>query len=89
MLQGIEACPKNEDVWLEAARLQTHENARAVLARGVQALPTSVKLWMQVPDLILHLNFHTLLLISEIFSCFLVLVYMPMKPAPVVGTLLL
>jgi pre-mRNA-processing factor 6 len=47
-VQGIEACPKNEDVWLEAARLQTQENARAVLARGVQALPTSVKLWMQV-----------------------------------------
>ena len=47
-VQGIEACSKNEDVWLEAARLQTQENARAVLARGVQALPNSVKLWMQV-----------------------------------------
>lgn len=47
-VQGIEACPKKEDVWLEAARLQTQENARAVLARGVQTLPTSVKLWMQV-----------------------------------------
>lgn len=47
-MQGIDACPKNEDVWLEAARLQTQENARALLARGVQSLPTSVKLWMQV-----------------------------------------
>ena len=41
-VQGIEACPKNEDVWLEAARLQTQENARAVLARGVQACSTTL-----------------------------------------------
>ena len=56
-VQGIEACPKNEDVWLEAARLQTQENARAVLARGAQALPTSVKLWMQVPTPSVHCVF--------------------------------
>jgi pre-mRNA-processing factor 6 len=37
-----------QDVWLEAVRLQTPENAKAVLARGVQEIPTSVKLWMQV-----------------------------------------
>jgi hypothetical protein len=37
-----------QDVWLEAVRLQTPENAKAVLARGVQERPTSVKLWMQV-----------------------------------------
>lgn len=46
-MQGTEACPSNEDVWLEAARLQTPENAKALLARGVQQLPNSVKLWMQ------------------------------------------
>jgi hypothetical protein len=46
-VQGTEACPQSEDVWLEAARLQTPENARALLARGVQQLPHSVKLWMQ------------------------------------------
>jgi pre-mRNA-processing factor 6 len=46
-LQGTEACPQNEDVWLEAARLQTPENARSMLARGVQQLPNSIKLWMQ------------------------------------------
>ena len=33
---------------LEAARLQTPENAKAVLARGVAANPTSARLWMQV-----------------------------------------
>ena len=40
-------CPASEDVWLEAARLQSPENAKAVLARGVAAIPDSVKLWMQ------------------------------------------
>ena len=34
---GCRACPASEDVWLEAARLQTPENAKAVLAEaGVQ-----------------------------------------------------
>lgn len=44
--QGCEMCPGAEDVWLEAARLQTPENAKAVLARGVAQLPESTKLWM-------------------------------------------
>jgi pre-mRNA-processing factor 6 len=49
--KGCEKCPQNEDVWLEAVRLQTPENARAVLARGVQEIPTSVKLWLQAAQL--------------------------------------
>ncbi|PRW56239.1 STABILIZED1 [Chlorella sorokiniana] len=51
MMKGCEMCPNNEDVWLEAARLQTPENAKALLARGVAALPDSVKLWMQAARL--------------------------------------
>lgn len=46
--KGCDMCPGSEDVWLEAARLQTPENAKAVLARGVAANPTSARLWMQV-----------------------------------------
>jgi pre-mRNA-processing factor 6 len=46
--KGCEMCPTSEDVWLEAARLQTPDNAKAVLARGVAAIPNSVKLWIQV-----------------------------------------
>ncbi|KAK9809995.1 hypothetical protein WJX72_003070 [[Myrmecia] bisecta] len=49
--KGCEQCPTSEDVWLEAARLQTPENAKAVLARGVAAIPNSVKLWMQAARL--------------------------------------
>ena len=45
--KGCELCPGSEDVWLESARLQTPDNAKAILARGVAAIPTSVKLWMQ------------------------------------------
>lgn len=47
-MQGCELCATAEDVWLEAARLQPPEMAKAVLARGVAAIPTSVKIWMQV-----------------------------------------
>ena len=50
-MRGCELCPTSEDVWLEAARLQTPENAKAILARGVAALPDSVKLWMQAARL--------------------------------------
>lgn len=45
--KGCEMCPGSEDVWLEAARLQTPDNAKAVLARGVASIPNSVRLWMQ------------------------------------------
>jgi pre-mRNA-processing factor 6 len=44
---GCEECPKNEDVWLEACRLASPDEAKAVIARGVKAIPHSVKLWMQ------------------------------------------
>ena len=49
--RGCENCPDNEDVWVEAARLQTPDNAKAVLARGVERLPNSVKLWMHAAQL--------------------------------------
>ena len=49
--QGCEECPQNEDVWLEACRLATPKNAKAVLAQGVKAIPNSVKLWMQASKL--------------------------------------
>jgi len=48
---GCKACPANEDVWLEAARLQTSENAKAVLAEAVKKIPSSVKIWLQAASL--------------------------------------
>lgn len=46
-MKGCDLCPTSEDVWLEAARLQTPDHAKALLARGVAANPTSIKLWLQ------------------------------------------
>ena len=48
---GCIACPANEDVWLEAARLQTPENAKTVLAEAVKKIPQSVKIWLQAASL--------------------------------------
>lgn len=49
--QGCEACPKSEDVWLEAARLATPTNAAIILANAVRHLPNSVKVWMHAASL--------------------------------------
>lgn len=51
IMKGCDLCPTSEDVWLEAARLQTPEHAKALLARGVSYNQTSVKLWIQVGTL--------------------------------------
>mmetsp|Transcript_38634 Transcript_38634/g.114846 ORF Transcript_38634/g.114846 Transcript_38634/m.114846 type:complete len:937 (+) Transcript_38634:36-2846(+) len=49
--EGCRACAANEDVWLEAARLQTPENAKVVLADAIKKIPTSVKIWLQAASL--------------------------------------
>ncbi|UZJ57256.1 hypothetical protein CBS101457_006576 [Exobasidium rhododendri] len=49
--QGCERCPKNEDVWLESARLNTNENAKVILANAVVHLNQSVKIWLKAADL--------------------------------------
>ena len=46
MLKACAACPNNEDVWLEAARLHSPENAKIIFAKAVQNVPKSVKLWL-------------------------------------------
>ncbi|KAI9337334.1 PRP1 splicing factor, N-terminal-domain-containing protein [Pilaira anomala] len=45
--KGCEQCPKNEDVWLEAARLNNVENAKIILGDAVRHLPQSVKIWLK------------------------------------------
>lgn len=49
--QGCDSCPTQEDVWLEAARLQNPENAKTVLANAVRHVPTSVKVWLHAAQL--------------------------------------
>lgn len=49
--QGCENCPKNEDVWLENARLNTRDNAKVILAQAIQHLSSSVKIWLKATEL--------------------------------------
>ncbi|CAG8498054.1 301_t:CDS:10 [Ambispora gerdemannii] len=49
--KGCEECPKSEDVWLEAARLNNADTARTILANAVRHLPQSVKIWLQAVKL--------------------------------------
>ncbi|KAJ3276828.1 hypothetical protein HDV01_002883 [Terramyces sp. JEL0728] len=49
--RGCEACPESEDVWLEAARLNTPDAAKVILANAVRHLPRSVKVWMRAKEL--------------------------------------
>jgi pre-mRNA-processing factor 6 len=49
--RGCEECPKNEDVWLEAARLNTPDNAKIILANAVREIPQAVKIWLHAADL--------------------------------------
>lgn len=49
--EGCRRCPREEDVWLEAARLYPCERARQVLAQAVVHVPRSVKVWLQAAAL--------------------------------------
>ncbi|KAI9366078.1 PRP1 splicing factor, N-terminal-domain-containing protein [Zopfochytrium polystomum] len=49
--KGCEECPKSEDVWLEAARLNTVDNAKIILANAVRHCPQSVKIWLRAVTL--------------------------------------
>ncbi|KAI8064800.1 PRP1 splicing factor, N-terminal-domain-containing protein [Gilbertella persicaria] len=49
--KGCEQCPKNEDVWLESARLNNVDNAKIILGDAVRHLPQSVKIWLKAVSL--------------------------------------
>eukprot|EP00126_Sphaerothecum_destruens_P006498 Sdes_comp19385_c0_seq1m10681 len=48
--KGCDACPKDEDVWLEAARMETTENAKNIIANAVRNMPESVKIWSKAVE---------------------------------------
>jgi len=49
--RACEACPRSEDVWLEACRLASAADSPAVLAAAVRHIPSSVKVWMKAAQL--------------------------------------
>ncbi|KAI5723357.1 hypothetical protein M8J76_004905 [Diaphorina citri] len=51
IMKGCEENQTSEDLWLEAARLQPVDTARAVIAQAVRHIPTSVRIWIKAADL--------------------------------------
>merc|ERR1719357_996989 len=51
IMKGCEVCPKSEDVWLEAARLQPPEEAKKVVKLAVTQNPTAVRIWIKAAEL--------------------------------------
>lgn len=51
ILKGCHACPKREDVWIEAARLHTPAMGKRILAQAVKQVPRSAKIWIQAATL--------------------------------------
>ena len=49
--QGCDHCPKSEDIWLEAARLNTTDNAKVILARSIAHCSQSVNIWLKAVEL--------------------------------------
>ncbi|XP_036139924.1 pre-mRNA-processing factor 6 isoform X2 [Monomorium pharaonis] len=50
-IKGCKVNPTSEDLWLEAARLQPPDTAKAVIAQSVRYIPTSVRIWIKAADL--------------------------------------
>ena len=51
IMKGCEMCPKSEDIWLEAIRLQPLDIAKAVVAEAVKQIPNSMRLWIKASEL--------------------------------------
>jgi pre-mRNA-processing factor 6 len=48
---GCEKCPKDEDLWIEAVRLNSIENGKRICAEAISFLPKSVKIWLKAMEL--------------------------------------
>jgi pre-mRNA-processing factor 6 len=51
IMQGCEAAPLNEDIWLEAAQIYPPDQAKKILAQAVHYNPTKVQLWVRAAEL--------------------------------------
>lgn len=49
--QGCDHCPRSQDIWLEAARLNTKDNAKVILARSIAHVSQSVPIWLKAVEL--------------------------------------
>ncbi|PXF49444.1 hypothetical protein BWQ96_00760 [Gracilariopsis chorda] len=51
ILEGCRRCAKEEEVWIEAARMHCRKTARRLLAQGVKHVPRSTKMWLHAAGL--------------------------------------
>ncbi|EAR98979.1 Pre-mRNA splicing factor, putative (macronuclear) [Tetrahymena thermophila SB210] len=51
LYQGLPHCETSDEIWVEIARLETPEKARALLAKAATILPKSLKIWLAAADL--------------------------------------
>ncbi|XP_071476325.1 pre-mRNA-processing factor 6-like [Diadema antillarum] len=51
IMKGTEICPRSEELWLEASRLQPGDTAKAVIAQAVRNLPECVRIWIRAASL--------------------------------------
>ena len=51
MYRATEAVPDSPDLWLALAKLETYENARAVLNKAREKLPTEYSIWVNAAKL--------------------------------------
>ncbi|KAI5309980.1 hypothetical protein KEM55_002003, partial [Ascosphaera atra] len=49
--KGCELCPKSEDVWLEAIRLNDNHNAKIIAANAIKNNDRSTRLWIEAMKL--------------------------------------
>eukprot|EP00013_Stygamoeba_regulata_P016405 CAMPEP_0177675638 /NCGR_PEP_ID=MMETSP0447-20121125/27316_1 /TAXON_ID=0 /ORGANISM="Stygamoeba regulata, Strain BSH-02190019" /LENGTH=943 /DNA_ID=CAMNT_0019184055 /DNA_START=176 /DNA_END=3007 /DNA_ORIENTATION=- len=46
IMRGCKECPESEDLWVNAAKMQTGDKAKLVMAQAAKANPTSVNIWL-------------------------------------------
>jgi len=51
LARAVECCPREPDLWLALARLETHAQARKVLNRARKALPADRSVWLAAAKL--------------------------------------
>ena len=49
--KGTESCSSNEDIWIEACRLSSQEDAKHIIAEAARAIPSSVTIWLKAEQL--------------------------------------
>lgn len=50
LISGCEFCPKDVNLWIEAARMHPRQEAKAILIKAIEECPESIELWLKAAD---------------------------------------